>query len=59
MGTEPFIWALLIICFGCGEPAQRQEYPSLKSCQTAIDEGRFIAGAGVAVVAVCGMERKA
>lgn len=52
-------WILLIICFGCGEPAQRQEYPSLKSCQTAIDEGRFIAGAGVAVVAVCGMERKA
>lgn len=57
--TDALTWVMTILCLGCGEPAQRQEYPSLKSCQTAIAEGRFIAGSGVAVVAICGQERKA
>ncbi len=52
-------WILLIICFGCGEPAARREYPSLRSCQEAVDRGQFMAGTGVAVAAICGMERSA
>ena len=41
-------WILLIICFGCGEPAARREYPSLRSCQEAVERGQFMAGPGVA-----------
>ena len=52
-------WILLIICFGCGEPAARREYPSLRSCQEAVERGQFMAGTGVAVAATCGMERSA
>lgn len=52
-------WILLIICFGCGEPATRREYPSLRSCQEAVATGQFMAGPGVAVAATCGMERSA
>ena len=52
-------WILLIICFGCGEPATRREYPSLRSCQEAVERGQFMAGPGVAVAAICGVERSA
>ena len=50
-------WGIFILCFGCGDPPQRQQFDSLRSCQEAIATGQFIAGPGVAVVAFCGLER--